>query len=153
MKKYILILILNGLILSCNPKQERQSIDLIIDIEELEEIKITPGNFIKNSTYIQLETNENCLIGNNIEKLVVKDNQIFILDSNNKIFVFDTNGTFLNTIGEKGGGPNEQLSNVLFFIPFIQYRFFRIVFLAQCFVPFPKAYFFLFGVLTKTNGI
>ena len=98
MKKYILILILNGLILSCNPKQERQSIDLIIDIEELEEIKITPGNFIKNSTYIQLETNENCLIGNNIEKLVVKDNQIFILDSNNKIFVFDTNGTFLNTI-------------------------------------------------------
>lgn len=48
--------------------------------------------------------------------MVVKDNQIFILDSNNKIFVFDTNGTFLNTIGEKGGGPNEQLSIVSFYV-------------------------------------
>ena len=116
MKKYILILLLNWLILCCNYKQEMQAIDLVIDIEEIEEIKITPNNFIKNSTYIQLETNENCLIGNNIEKLVVKDNQIFILDSNNKIFVFDTNGVFLNTIGEKGGGPNEQLSIVSFYV-------------------------------------
>ena len=116
MKKYIILLILYGLILSCKHEQKVQSIDIVLDINALEEIKITAENYIKNATYIQLETNDDCLIGNYIEKLVDIDNKIFILDSNNKIFVFDANGAFLNTIGEKGGGPDELLSIMSFYV-------------------------------------
>lgn len=116
MKKYIVIIIANVLMLSCNSKSEKEIVDVTIDTDYLEEIIIKPTNFIKNSTYIQLETEENSLLGNNIEKLVVNEDKIFILDSNNKIFVFDINGAFLNTIGSKGSGPNEQLSIVSFYV-------------------------------------
>lgn len=94
MKKYIFILILNALLLNCDSKQEVQSVNLIIDIDDLNELTVTPDIFIKNSTYVQLETKDNFLIGNNIEKLLVSNNMIFLLDSNHKIFVFETTGKF-----------------------------------------------------------
>lgn len=118
MKKNIaMFMILSLVIMSCNnQKQKNETADLTIDIKKLEEVVISPNIVLRNSTYVQLETNDSSLIGNNIEKLAVMDNKIFILDSNKRIFVFSKDGTFLNKIGNIGAGPNEQLSIVSFYL-------------------------------------
>jgi hypothetical protein len=58
---------------------------------------------------LKLQTTEDCLI-KDILKIEFDDNRIFITDANSKMFVFDDNGSYLNTIGSIGRGPNELLS-------------------------------------------
>lgn len=73
--------------------------NLIIDSESL---------FVYNK-FIQLETNDDCLIGD-VEQVLFLDNQnmMFILDSgNNSALLFDMNGKFIRRIGKIGHGPKE----------------------------------------------
>lgn len=66
------------------------------------------SQFIKHKKYISLETEDNCLI-ENISKIRIYDNRIFILDpySDQKMLVFDLTGKFLYAISEKGKGPGK----------------------------------------------
>ena len=59
-------------------------------------------SLVSNYSFIQLETNDQSLIGN-IDKLVVASPYLFVLDlQNNKAFRFSMDGTFLGSIGQKG---------------------------------------------------
>lgn len=68
--------------------------------------------FVDSIRYVRLETTPKSIIGD-INGLEFVDNKIFILDGVSKsksVLVFDNKGKFLNTIGEKGKGPNEYMS-------------------------------------------
>jgi hypothetical protein len=65
--------------------------------------------------FVKLQTTEDCLI-KEIIKMELDGNKIFIKDKNEKVFVFDDKGNFLNTVGQIGGGPDEQLSIYDFYL-------------------------------------
>lgn len=69
--------------------------------------------------YIQLETNDSSMFGN-VDKLIVDNGYIFILDRNisKALFVFNMEGKFITRIGTQGKGPGEYLSLVDFDIAF-----------------------------------
>ncbi len=60
----------------------------------------------ENIEFISLEVTENSLVGD-IEKIVIRDSLLFVLDKNNNLSVFNLEGKFLNRIGHIGQGPNE----------------------------------------------
>lgn len=84
-------------------------IPLAKQISQLKEIKCS--QFIDEFEYIQLETNEKCLIDDNPNVLALKD---FILIYQIKYcFVFDRkSGKFLNEISHYGRGPGEYNSSL-----------------------------------------
>jgi len=61
--------------------------------------------------FVQLETNENCLISHIDELLFISD-RIIVADKmkEEKAFLFSPDGKFITQIGGKGNGPNEYLS-------------------------------------------
>ncbi len=67
------------------------------------------SDIFDNISFIKLETNEHCLIGN-ISKLIALDNYFIIMDINNdNVLVFDTSGHFVNRIGRKGLSEPEYI--------------------------------------------
>jgi hypothetical protein len=78
---------------------------LILEIRDLPE---GDSSVIQSITYIPLETNDNCLIGN-IEKVFYRNNRFYAIDKNvtKSIFVFDAGGKFLWKIDKRGKGPGE----------------------------------------------
>lgn len=108
--KYTIHLLLLFICYNCTPKQSQQSLDAI-NIEWDSKTPYSMSQIIKSSRYITLKTSTESLI-KNITKLIVKDNQFFILDdsnNNNKLFIFNENGDFIKTIGSRGRGPKEFL--------------------------------------------
>jgi hypothetical protein len=104
---YIFIL----LFLSCKKDHNTQdTIQLKISSENYhKEIKLS--SIIEEAHYIRLETNDECLLGSLIKKIIVTDNKIYILELNtNSIFVFDINGNYIFKINRVGKGPGEYIS-------------------------------------------
>lgn len=58
-------------------------------------------------TYIPLETNNNCLIGD-IHKIILSSGY-FLIQSDENLFQFDINGKFVRKIASQGRGPGEYL--------------------------------------------
>lgn len=114
MRSIILIILIT---FTCNVaiQDKKNSETLIVipfakKIHELSEIKCS--QFIDNFEYIQLETNGKCLIGDNPELLVLKD-QILIYQLR-YCFVFDRKtGKFLYELGHYGRGPGEYDKSML----------------------------------------
>jgi hypothetical protein len=63
------------------------------------------ASLISSIEKIQLETNENALLG--LIKDVILYNNKFYINDGNQILVFDKNGNFLFKLGKKGDGPGE----------------------------------------------
>lgn len=65
-------------------------------------------DFIENVSYIQLETEENSLIGI-ITNIYVSTDRIYVLDAikTKSLFIFDISGKFINRICRLGNGPGE----------------------------------------------
>jgi len=65
---------------------------------------------IDSSFVVKLETNKNCLI-NNIDKMIVYEDKIYILDKkkSNGVFEFTKEGKFIKKFGKKGKGPGEYI--------------------------------------------
>ncbi len=86
--------------------------------DELMKIEIGPDDLVDEINLsqiiddfylVQLETNENCLIGN-INKIVCYKNYILVFDLfNQTLFLYNENGDFLRKISKRGGGPGEFL--------------------------------------------
>lgn len=103
-----------GLFVSCNHLRKSASADFsnVINIEynteKTREVKL--DKLIDAFSYVKLETNANCLIGE-IEQVVVLDSLIIISDPGiaNSIYVFDINGKFRNRISRVGNAQNEYL--------------------------------------------
>jgi hypothetical protein len=70
------------------------------------------SQIFKNIVPIVLETTENSLIGNAIDKMYVMDDILIVADyyKAKSVFVFNKNGKFSHTIGRIGGGPGEYRS-------------------------------------------
>jgi len=66
---------------------------------------------IDSCSFIQLETNAQCLIGE-IAKTIIHQNRLYILDSyvTNAVYIFDLEGTWISTIAKKGHGPGEYIN-------------------------------------------
>jgi len=85
---------------------------------ELINIEIKPNHFlsdiylsqiIEDYRLVQLETNEDCLIGN-IHKIVCHKGFILIFDFlNQTLFQYSENGNYIRKIGKRGRGPGEFL--------------------------------------------
>jgi len=89
---------------------ETYIIPLAKNISNLSEIKCS--QFIDHFEYIQLETNEKCLIPNDYRVLILK-NQILIWDVK-YCFVFERKtGRFICEIGKYGRGPEEYQSSFI----------------------------------------
>jgi hypothetical protein len=101
------------LINACSDKQPGFSLrdtPILINIQDAKEIKLdTITN--KHISYIPLETNDKCLIGD-IEKIIIKHDKIHVADFTvaKALFVFDIQGKFLFKIDRKGKGPGEYVN-------------------------------------------
>lgn len=63
--------------------------------------------FVDSIEYIELETNDDCLI-KKINDMAVSENRLFIFDEPQQtIWIFDRKGRYLNKIYKKGNGPGE----------------------------------------------
>lgn len=78
---------------------------LTYHFEEAEPLKMS--EFISEISYIPLETNSQCLLGNMWIFAFDKDILIKSSDSSEGIYRFNAQGEYLNKIGRKGRGPNE----------------------------------------------
>ena len=84
-----------------------------INVSDLDDVNWMDKNIDKyfvSKHYIQLESDTNMLFGE-IDKIVLRDNRIYILDQWNtySIFIFDENGRFINKVDHKGEGPEEYI--------------------------------------------
>lgn len=80
----------------------------LIDVSNKEQVTLKGSKVIDSCWYVPLETKEECLIGN-IDKIVIEDDKIFILDKSNSkdLFIFSLKGTFITRLSKKGRGPGE----------------------------------------------
>lgn len=106
-KPFSLLFIFIAFMLSCNEPVKYRSLDFKA------KNNIKASDFYKNISFIQLETNENCLIHDPTELKVCRD-KIFVVDRFAKtpnVFVFSLAGKFIGRVSKRGGGPGE------FFLP------------------------------------
>jgi hypothetical protein len=103
MKRLKVLFLCIAFFFACSIKQNE--IDLIaIDITSEKGV----DEYFESYYSISLETNEECLISNNIDKVIISDNKLYILDKRrSSIYIFDEKGFYLNKIDKKGAGPTE----------------------------------------------
>jgi len=93
------------LVLSCNSNKSKED-KIKIDLSNYKNT-INLSEFVDSLSYIQLETNDSCLISE-IEYLSVADKKIFIKDvKSGGILIFNTNGRFISKLNKFGSGPGE----------------------------------------------
>jgi hypothetical protein len=116
MKNILGFLILLLSILSCSndKKQRRDDFGVhVIDMDKIEKVDILKmSQFFKNVVPIILETTQNSLIGEMIDKLYAMDSILIIADYSEakSIFVFNREGKFSHKIGRMGRGPGEYVN-------------------------------------------
>ncbi len=83
------------------------SIDKLKSIEQIDEIL--------DFKTIELETNEDVLVGRVLNYALDKYDNIYIVDNNNTIFKFNIEGKVLNKFKAVGGGPGEykRVNNII----------------------------------------
>jgi len=110
MKYNNLLFIILLLISSCSKRNNGDNIDLN------DKGKLFFSQIVDSITYIQLETNEQCLLGE-ISDLHFQNNIYYVYDrQTNSIYLFNEKGSFLNKISKYGRGPGEYVNLNSFFI-------------------------------------
>lgn len=93
-------------LLSCTGEKNTDvlpTVDLT-DVTNRTEIKLS--DVTSDVTYVKLETNDSCLIGNNFQ--LYADDQYIFSFSNGQIYLFDRkDGHFVRAISKRGEGPGE----------------------------------------------
>jgi hypothetical protein len=103
-KKYFLIISIMTVFLFFSCAEGNKKIDISKDDGEL--LLSSIGDSI---TYIQLETNDECLVGR-INKTLYDRNIIYILDPMNRcIWLFNDKGKFISRFSKWGQGPGEYI--------------------------------------------
>lgn len=100
---------------SCNTKKVQPQVDVEVEVIDFFsfnklEVEEIPVYIIKNKKYIKLDgTNEDYFF-KKIDKVVITNNNIYVLDKRlKKLIVFDTVGVGLGCVGRRGQGPGEYL--------------------------------------------
>jgi hypothetical protein len=112
MKYFVYLLFIVILLSAC-----KHHVDDVRIIDFKQNLNVNPEDILE-TTFIKLETNENCFLGNYVAQIEATQGKIFILSGGNKIslLVFDFSGKFCNSIGSKGAGPGEYIMPVSFSI-------------------------------------
>ena len=108
--KYIGVMLFWGLV-SCQQNEMKNISNTYVDFFKSQS-PLSTSSFCVENTYIKLSEDS---IGNNllkqIDKIIVKDSIIYVADTYMKnLFLYDMNGNFISSVGEKGEGPNGNLS-------------------------------------------
>lgn len=64
------------------------------------------SNYLDTVIYVQLETSDNCLIGD-VKDIHLVNDRLFVGADFKSVFVFDLNGKFLSKVSRIGRGPGE----------------------------------------------
>jgi hypothetical protein len=115
MKKILPLLLLICLLAGCNKKQ----VSIISKDYSVKTIVVNPEktigksfyDIIKNPVFIQLETNENCLL-QGVSKVQIYKNKIYIFElgiAGGQILCFNLQGKYQFTVGMRGQGPGEYI--------------------------------------------
>lgn len=108
MKKTILSLFLLTIIISCSVSEDKSSIrkiDIVEALQHPEELDLS--HLGKNIKIVPIETNEKCLIGNNMNLQIGKE-FVFVGSNGTPIRCFSKkDGKLIGTIGNIGKGPGE----------------------------------------------
>ena len=110
---FLLLCCLAKLCSCSNPKNQEAR---VIDVEAAVgtgSIKNT-SEFIKELTYIPLETNQSSLI-KHVQKIIIQNDKIYIYDKapsdlSGKVMIFGINGRHIATLDKRGRGPDEYFS-------------------------------------------
>lgn len=99
--------------ISCQQQERINNINAEIIKISKKEIKdeIDISKMVEEVRYVELETNDEGLIGN-VSKLITYKNKIYITDRfiASKIYIFDTDGHFHTTVSSIGKGPGEYMT-------------------------------------------
>ena len=94
---------------SCSKKSDEQvfkagqTIQIVFNEEKFPPL----DSFISDIKIVPLETNDNCLIGQQSQQVKVHQGLIYINSFLRQLFVFDLKGNFIREIGSRGQGPGE----------------------------------------------
>jgi hypothetical protein len=114
MKNCVLLLFLICItsFIGCKKHGSNNSITCIngVNINEKDSL----SSIFKDSEIIRLETVDESLIGQRINKIRKNDHKYFISYDNKALVIFDRQGVFLRKIQKIGGGPGEYMSLVDF---------------------------------------
>ena len=116
MKEIAIFVLLGIIFFSCTNKNgNSQTEGEVIDFGNLGQAKAS--KILTNYNFVELETNDSCLIGY-IDKIEVYKDKIYIQDSygSHSILVFTMHGKHIATLSNKGNGPGEFISPDDFFI-------------------------------------
>jgi len=113
--RVIVLIICIAIIFSCSNNYKSKELVLNTDYKTIQ-IPSNPkeitnySEIIDEFTYIKLETNPKCLIGN-VESLIITDDYIIVPDNFQKksVNIFNTQGTYQSTINKVGKGPGEYI--------------------------------------------
>ena len=115
MKKVIVLLSVLLLLNGCGEhKKEKENKDTVpvitVDPEVAQAIDLS--DISKNTSFIRLETNSNCLVGDVVSRVEIINDKIFVFCSgvSGDLYCFDLNGKFLFRVGSIGHGPGEYIS-------------------------------------------
>jgi hypothetical protein len=116
MRNILIFFILLLAVLSCSNEKIKRNDNLsghVIDMDKIETADtLKMSQLFKNAVPIVLETAQNSLIGEMIDKLYAMDSILIIADFSDakSIFVFNREGKFSHKIGQRGQGPGEYAS-------------------------------------------
>ena len=87
-------------------KHKSNTVDIIIDLKKNTE-NILYSQFTQSVDYIELNTNDSCIISD-ISKIFLDEDTLIVLDQNRAgVLVFTKSGKFIKQINNYGTGPNE----------------------------------------------
>jgi hypothetical protein len=99
--------LLIGLLFSCkNSIVSENSIDLLALSDNSEVYKLS--EISEKIDFIFLETSDSCLL--KPTRKIIYRNGMYFIESGSRIYLFSANGSFLNSIGKIGRGPDEYIS-------------------------------------------
>ena len=111
MRKYFSFILLWVGLFSCRQeKMTSHSDGSLLDIDDNTEFGVIENtklsSVFKNSRIVELETNENSLIGGRGNKVMKYKSRFYVL-SHNTILIFDNNGEFIGKLNHIGNGPED----------------------------------------------
>ncbi|MGL5682814.1 MAG: 6-bladed beta-propeller [Marinifilaceae bacterium] len=110
------ITIIGCVLISCSDQvANNEKVETIDFNNQIPSSSLSISDMVGEIRYIQLETNEECLVST-IMDLKIFDNRLLIVDIDNDVFLFDTSGMFVNKIGQRGRGPEEYFAVYASFI-------------------------------------
>lgn len=116
MKKYIGAFLLLIFMIQCTTSSKKTEKGYTENeyLVEFGNIEVQHTSLLKNVTFVKLETNDECLVGE-IKQIEVFRKSIYIL-SDIGLYVFDLTGDFFKKIEVSGNGPGEFISPYSFWI-------------------------------------